>query len=188
MFSKKPKKLIILTACAMLTWAWCPGCSDDKKKTGETCSNNTDCADSLCHSGICVSRNPLSNGNPCQNSGYCKSLNCTAGKCVQNTLTGGSECLNDEECASQTCSSGTCGVSSPDSGSGRDDAGTGSPDTSAVTPDTSAATPDTSICQPPKKLCGVDCVDTSTDKAHCGDCDKPCQPGQDCMGGKCYSP
>jgi hypothetical protein len=40
-------------------------------------------------------------------------------------------------------------------------------------------------CQPPSKLCGSSCVNVKTNAAHCGDCNKPCAAGLDCVGGSC---
>jgi hypothetical protein len=36
--------------------------------------------------------------------------------------------------------------------------------------------------------CGGKCVDTMTDNAHCGGCDKPCEGGSSCKMGKCECP
>jgi hypothetical protein len=143
-------------------------CSDDGKKgVGDNCANNTDCADAICHSGICVSRNPLKNGDPCQNNGFCKSLLCSGGKCTQNALADGETCLNAEECTSNKCVSGTCGGGGSPDAAGRADAGS-------------------SRCEPGFTDCGGQCVDLKTNPLHCGKCDKPCG-GTDakCVSGEC---
>jgi hypothetical protein len=145
------------------------GCSDeDEGGVGDSCANNTDCADAICHSGICVSKNPLKNGDPCDNSGYCRSLNCFEGTCEQNSLADGSTCLNDEECQSDSCGGGICGgVDKPDAAARADGGG--------------------SKCEPGFTECRGTCVDTQTDPQHCGKCDNPCPGGADaeCVGGKC---
>jgi Stigma-specific protein, Stig1 len=33
--------------------------------------------------------------------------------------------------------------------------------------------------------CAGTCVDTGSDSAHCGGCDRPCEPGEGCVGGSC---
>jgi hypothetical protein len=101
------KPYMPILAALLLTLAACSG--EDKKSIGDNCSNNTDCADEVCHSGICVSKNPLKNGDPCDNEGYCKSLNCSGGTCLQGTSPKGAGCLNAEECTDNACAAGLCG-------------------------------------------------------------------------------
>ncbi len=98
------------------------GCgSGDKKKVNDPCANNTDCADNICHSGICVSSSALSNGSTCGGKGECKSLNCVSGSCAPGTVAAGGSCLFAEECAQGAdavpCTNGKCGGASPDGGS-----------------------------------------------------------------------
>ncbi|MCB9642932.1 MAG: hypothetical protein H6728_07630 [Myxococcales bacterium] len=40
-------------------------------------------------------------------------------------------------------------------------------------------------CATQETRCGVECVDTKTNKAHCGACSKPCQTGEICAAGTC---
>jgi len=40
-------------------------------------------------------------------------------------------------------------------------------------------------CAAPKTTCGTACVDTQSDAAHCGACDKPCAGGAKCFEGVC---
>ena len=54
---------------ALLSLLMSLGCSKDGKKVNDPCANNTDCADSVCHQGICASAKPLNNGEPCDGDG-----------------------------------------------------------------------------------------------------------------------
>jgi hypothetical protein len=109
---------VSIAAVAALLALPTSSCSDDAKKgVGESCANNTDCADAICHSGICVSRSPLTNGAPCQGNAFCRSLKCSGGTCAQNDRADGTACLNAEECASRACTAGIClGATPPDGG------------------------------------------------------------------------
>ena len=40
-------------------------------------------------------------------------------------------------------------------------------------------------CAPGRERCGVDCVDTDTDRENCGRCGHACAPGAACAGGLC---
>ncbi len=40
-------------------------------------------------------------------------------------------------------------------------------------------------CQESETLCGNQCVDLDTNPKHCGECDKECDPGQNCLFGDC---
>jgi len=84
------------------------GQEDKKKSAGEQCTNSSDCADNICHRGICVSPNPRDNGSPCSGIAQCKSLNCQSSICVPGKSAKGVKCLNKEECESSTCSGGFC--------------------------------------------------------------------------------
>jgi hypothetical protein len=44
------------------------------------------------------------------------------------------------------------------------------------------------VCLPDETLCGVDCVDTDTDEAHCGACGAPCSPVGECVAAQCAEP
>lgn len=40
-------------------------------------------------------------------------------------------------------------------------------------------------CTAPLDLCGETCVNTKSDRQHCGACDVQCEAGEDCKGGGC---
>jgi len=42
-------------------------------------------------------------------------------------------------------------------------------------------------CPAPRAICDGTCVDLSGDRAHCGGCGKPCDPGQECFDRQCRS-
>jgi len=85
------------------------GCSDDDKKgVGEQCAGNEDCADEICHQGICWSANPKPNGASCNSRAVCKSGVCTKAICVHGSQAGGTSCLYNEMCASGKCQAGVC--------------------------------------------------------------------------------
>ncbi len=52
--------------CCLTLMIGASGCSDgeNKKRVNESCSDNTDCADDICHKGICADPNPADNGQP----------------------------------------------------------------------------------------------------------------------------
>ncbi|MCA2981482.1 MAG: choice-of-anchor L domain-containing protein [Myxococcaceae bacterium] len=41
------------------------------------------------------------------------------------------------------------------------------------------------VCREPRVLCGDFCVDSRSDRRHCGACDQACQPGDVCADGQC---
>ena len=86
------------------------GCTGDpqKRAVNDPCANNTDCADNICHYGICGSATPADNGDPCSGPGHCRSFTCAHGKCIQGKVTAGSQCLYDEECSNGLCKAGVC--------------------------------------------------------------------------------
>lgn len=43
----------------------------------------------------------------------------------------------------------------------------------------------TQQCPEGESICGMSCVDFQSDRQHCGECSKTCQPGQICTGGSC---
>lgn len=88
----------LLAACA----------SQDRKQVNAPCANNTDCADNVCHAGICASSSPLTNGETCTGRGQCRSFNCVAGRCEPGIRPAGADCLHDEECSGLVCSAGGC--------------------------------------------------------------------------------
>jgi len=90
---------------------------DSKKAVNQPCVNNTDCADQICHAGICASSSPKDNGGSCTGPGECKSFVCTNGKCAAGVRPLGGNCLHNEECASNKCLSNSCaGGSGADAG------------------------------------------------------------------------
>ncbi len=126
------------------------GCSDKggKKKINDPCLSHTDCADNICHRGICASPNPKQNGAGCSGYGDCLSFSCIGGVCAPGQHASGSVCLNPQECSSRICVGGKCGGGSLDGGNdgARPDSASldgGSPD--SATPDSGSpdsATPD----------------------------------------------
>ena len=108
----------ILFSLLALFWL-SPACSDDdKKRVGDTCLGNEDCADEICHQGICWSANPQSNGASCDMRAVCKSGVCANAICVQGSQVGGTSCLYNEMCASSKCQAGTCVSLGVDAGPG----------------------------------------------------------------------
>lgn len=101
----------------MARWFWVSlvlvmsSCGGDKRKVNDPCSNNTDCADNICHAGICCSSSPLTSGATCSGAGECRSLSCTTGKCADGQSTGA--CLYNEECAAKVCANSQCGAANP---------------------------------------------------------------------------
>ena len=55
-----------LKATSLVTVLLLCSCSDDDAKSGKPvnhpCETNSDCADSICHSGVCASPSPNANG------------------------------------------------------------------------------------------------------------------------------
>lgn len=86
------------------------------KPVNGPCANNSDCADNICHAGICASAKPLKNGAACDGNGVCRSFRCVSGRCEQGSNPAGSGCLHGEECADRTCASGHCGPLPVDGG------------------------------------------------------------------------
>lgn len=89
-------------------------CSETRLFRGlnEPCENNTDCADNICHAGVCASSGDkaLRNGQPCWASAQCRSFSCSGGICVPGAGPKGTDCLYDEECAARLCVDGRCGA------------------------------------------------------------------------------
>ena len=110
-----PLRAVSLAAALLLC-----ACSDDDqtgKAVNHPCDTNSDCADGVCHSGICASPTPKANGQSCKGGGECKSFRCVGYKCVAGEKTAPDVCINHEECLSGVCSSGTCkGGPRPDAG------------------------------------------------------------------------
>ena len=104
--------LLILIALAA-------GCADSPagKQVNELCSTNADCADRVCHSGLCAAVNPGPRGTPCKGHGECRSYNCTNGVCLKGKAQAGASCIYDEECLAGSCGpAGTCAGAGPDGG------------------------------------------------------------------------
>ena len=115
MQNTSPPLIFLLSALMVLT-ASCFN-PDSKNAVNQPCVNNTDCADEICHAGICASASPKNNGGSCTGPGECKSFVCTNGACAAGTRANGDPCLHDEECASSKCQSKICvGGSGADAG------------------------------------------------------------------------
>jgi len=80
-------------------------CSDDDQglPTNAACTNNSDCADRVCHDGQCASSAPAGAGAACQGNGDCKSYNCVAGVCAVGKRKDGETCVRAVECRSGYC-------------------------------------------------------------------------------------
>ncbi len=94
-------------------------CSDDGGglPANAPCTSNADCADRICHSGMCAAAAQVGEGSPCHGHGDCKSYNCLGGVCRDGKLKDGQACIRDEECQSGQCNAtGTCGWLGKDSG------------------------------------------------------------------------
>lgn len=61
------------------------------------------------------------------------------------------------------------------------------PDAGAIPDDTGTADAG-SGCDGTEIVCGGDCVDPTTDPAHCGDCDDACDAGYECRESTCIDP
>ena len=159
--------MVLMTAALLLAVA----CSDDEpvgEAVNRPCDYNNDCADGVCHSGICAAAAPKRNGQSCTGNGECESFNCSKeGKCVAGTLPGGKACLNHQECATGKCENGKCtgwtdaGVDSAPPDQGKPDAPKpDAPKPDAAIPDApkpDLATPDAAIpdlSAPDMSLCG----------------------------------
>ena len=131
------RDMVRLLLPALLLWA----CSDDQqtgKEVNHPCDTNSDCADGICHSGVCASSSPKSNGQSCKGRGECKSLNCVGYKCVPGNQLAQADCINDEECKSRECVNGKCkGKLQPDAGADSAPPDKGKPD--APAPDKASA-------------------------------------------------
>jgi len=89
-------------------------CSDKEiKRVNEQCSGNDDCADDICHRGLCASSNPADDGQPCSGAGNCKSFSCVNDVCQPGTQPLKAACRYGQECASKNCKSGTCHAATP---------------------------------------------------------------------------
>lgn len=104
---------------ALLIIALGAACSDGdspKKSPGDPCLGNTDCADTICHDGICASATPKGLGSSCHGDFECDSWRCEGGVCVAGLRPAGEACLSAAECASGRCTSGLCGGAPPADG------------------------------------------------------------------------
>ncbi len=62
-------------------------------------------------------------------------------------------------------------------------------DDGGASPDGTDATPlDSRTCAMGQQICGANCVDTQTDRGHCGGCNTACPAGNVCVGGSCRCP
>jgi hypothetical protein len=115
------------------------GCSGDavKRSINAMCSGNEDCADNICHHGMCASSNPSQNGQPCNGNGNCRSFLCIGGVCQPGTAPLGKACRNSEECKSKSCASQLCSAALPIPDGGVD-SGSDGPTPDAPRPDAAA--------------------------------------------------
>ncbi len=108
-----------LWVVALLFAASLAGCSDDQvgAPVNAPCVRNQDCADRVCHGGMCASSSPVGQGKACQGNGDCKSFNCQGGICRAGTVKNGAPCILDQQCLGGRCNSaGVCGPEQADAG------------------------------------------------------------------------
>ena len=100
----------LLIVGLVLGTAACGDEGDDSKPkaVNEACSADIDCADQICHGGVCASAAPKDNGQPCSGNGDCKSYNCAADKCAAGASKEGADCRNKDECGSGVCEAKKC--------------------------------------------------------------------------------
>jgi len=100
------------SAVALMLALLVAGCSDEPAglPANASCSSNNDCADRVCHAGVCAASKLGEVGAPCQGNGECKTFNCVGGICARGKLKDGADCIYDVECESGFCTSGRkCG-------------------------------------------------------------------------------
>jgi hypothetical protein len=149
--------VVVVAACSVGL-----GCHH-KKSVNDSCLYNTDCADDICHDGVCGARHPLTNGSSCSGNGECLSFSCQAGLCAVGIAPMGSSCLYPEECGSGDCTAGVCGQA--DGGVPPSDAGPQS--------DAGSDAPVTCVgnCVPSGVIC--DCNTTCGGHTYAISCDSP---------------
>lgn len=54
-------------------------------------------------------------------------------------------------------------------------------------PDCSSVAVCTTTCSAGQLICGGSCTDTTADNTHCGDCNRPCKPNEQCTQGACIA-
>jgi len=112
---------------AALIMAACSA-DDGGGAAGSVCAAKTDCADHVCHKGLCASPAPADNGQPCASAASCLSYLCVGGVCVAGKDPGGGPCLNGQECASGRCVNGKCDAAKGPTDAGRPDRSSGGKD------------------------------------------------------------
>lgn len=157
-------------------------------RDGETDSANkcpeSECApDETCYRGVCYS--------VCDDDADCDADDgCFQRRC-QPTSCEGIDCFDGEECYRGVC------YEACDEDADCDAEELCVEDARCMEPDCSevnckdAETCYRGVCYSPCPLdqdrCGADCVDTSTDSDHCGECDTSCENGDVCRNGECVS-
>lgn len=94
----------LLSLCLALALAAC----SVPAEVNEACGGNDECADNICHGGICASTSPVDTGQECSGNGDCKSYNCQSGKCAAGVAAADDKCRDNTECTSNNCNSGKC--------------------------------------------------------------------------------
>lgn len=104
-------KRALAWSCALGLGLAVAHCGDDSPQpVNGTCQVDADCAEQICHAGICASPKPVDNGTACEGDGDCKSYNCVSGSCAAGVTQTDEACRNNEECATLNCVSGTCAL------------------------------------------------------------------------------
>lgn len=173
-------RLSLLLVVPMLALLY-SACSDDSslKSVNEACASGAECAEAICHRGLCGTTSPKPLGDPCVGDAECQSWTCTVG-CTAGTQPPGAECLLAEECAASAdcgdpvCDEGTCSCPLRPN------------DAAEPQPDGGAHSTDGPVgCAPGETDCGGSCVDTMYDNQHCGKCNNPCLEPDFCTEGLC---
>jgi|GEM_PF-1263443 sugar lactone lactonase YvrE len=191
MHTSSVKLLIILSLIAISSAPL--GCSDQTttgRPVNDPCRTITDCADQICHRGICVAATPKDEGGSCTGPGDCVTHNCDNGICVAGTGSAGTDCRDAEECLSGQCLSGICadivdGALPHDSSAPRDGGIDGLPPTDANS-DAPKDGSDPWWCNG-----GVECPTSGSgcSEAFCtpSGCDEKLKKGFCFIDGKCYA-
>ena len=173
----------------------CQTCSNTAAGVCEAVANGTACDDGngctqsdTCQGGRCVGSNAIvcpPAADQCHDAGICDPA---TGLCSNPAKPDGATCNDGDLCLTgETCQAGACTGGTPVTctsppvchlATGAScNAGTGQCDYPAE--------PDGASCGGGQVCCGVNCVNTQTDAAHCGGCGLACPAGQTCQGGIC---
>ena len=142
-------------------------CPDGLLECGASC---VDATSDLSHCGACDTACGSSWGSP----------TCAGGACMLACEAGFADCNGDaaDGCETDLGAAGTCGAC---------DSSCADPSPLCARVDGASSCVGACPTEAPS-MCGSSCVDTTTDPAHCGTCDAPCNPAHgtgECAGGAC---